>query len=294
MNIEGITYCGYKLILKQVYPYFKKLRVTLDDLSPLHIQNYYAAKLKKLSSNTVLKHHALIRSALAYARKMNLIKENVTDLVEKPKKQKFIGNFYNQEEIGRLLSILKDSPIETPVMLSIYFGLRRSEILGVKWDAIDLVNRTLIINHKVVPVSGDGKYRLEESDTLKTDSSYRAMPLNDHLCNYLLDLKKKQEADKKFCGNRYNKKYDGYMCVNKLGRLILPNYIRKQFKRLLESNRMRVIRFHDLRHSCASLLLHLGYNMKDIQMWLGHGDIGTTMNIYAHIKVLSKKIFLTG
>ena len=115
MNIENITYSGYKRILKQVKPYFKKLNVTLENLSPMHIQRYYTEKLKKVSPNTVLKHHAFIRSALAYARKMKLVKENVADLVEKPKKQKFIGSFYNQDEIGRLLDIIKGTPIEIPV-----------------------------------------------------------------------------------------------------------------------------------------------------------------------------------
>jgi integrase len=179
-------------------------------------------------------------------------------------------------------------------MFAVYFGLRRSEILGIKWDSIDLVNRTLTINHKIVPVNEDGKCRLEKSDTLKTSSSYRTMPLNENLYNYLSDLKKRQDENKTFCGNGYNSAYDGYVCVNELGNITNPNYITKKFKQLLQSNGMRVIRFHDLRHSCASLLLHLGYDMKNIQMWLGHGDIGTTMNIYAHVEASSKKNMLDG
>ena len=143
MNIESITYAGYKRILKQVYPYFKKLNVSLSALSPIHIQKYYSVKLKTIGPNTVLKHHAFIRTALAYARKMNLVKENVADLVEKPKKQKFIGSFYKNEEISRLLKLIKNSPIETPVMLAAYFGLRRSEILGIKWDSMTWQARRL-------------------------------------------------------------------------------------------------------------------------------------------------------
>jgi integrase len=290
MNIEIITYCGYKRILKHVYAYFKKLNVSLENLSPFHVQNYYAAKLKSLSSNTVLKHHAFIRSALAYARKMNLIKENAADLVEKPKKQKFIGSYYNQEEISSLIPIAKGSPIEVPVMFAVYFGLRRSEIVGIKWNSIDFVNRTLTISHKVVPVNDEnGKYRLEKSNVLKNNSSYRTLPLNDFLYDYLLGVKKKQDENKKYAGSSYNRDYDGYVCVSDMGNIFRPDYITKKFKELLQSNDMKVIRFHDLRHSCASLLLRLGYNMKEIQMWLGHGDIGTTMNIYAHVDESNKK-----
>ena len=293
MNIENITYCGYKRILNQVYPYFKKLNVSLENLSPLHLQKYYAVKLKTVSPNTVLKHHAFIRSSLAYARKMNLVKENIADLVDKPKKQKFIGSFYNQEEIGRLLDIIKDTPIETPVIFAIYFGLRRSEILGIKWSAIDLVNRTLTINHKIVPVNDEyGKYLIEKSNVLKNKSSYRTLPLNDYLYDYLFNLRKKQKENEKFAGNSYiNEKY---VCVNDLGNVHRPDYVTKKFKDILVANNMRVIRFHDLRHSCASLLLHLGYDMKNIQSWLGHADIGTTMNIYAHVESSNKKNMLDG
>lgn len=293
-NIDDITYSGYKFILNHICTYFEKSKLTLDALTPFHIQKYYTAKLKEMSSNSVLKHHTFIRSALSYACKMKLIAENVTDFVETPEKQKFIGSFYNQEEIGKLLEIIKGTPIETPVMFAIYYGLRRSEILGIKWSAIDFHNKTLTVRHKIVPVSDNGKYRLNKSDKLKNKSSYRSMPINDELHNFLLDLRKKQDENKKFAGNVYNNDYNEYVCVNELGNILLPNYVTKKFKDLLQDNDLRVIRLHDLRHSCASLLLHLGYNMKDIQLWLGHGDIGTTMNIYAHIETSRKTSMLDG
>lgn len=293
-NIEDITYSGYKFILNHFLAYFGKSKLTLDALTPLHIQRYYTAKLKEISSNSVLKHHTFIRSAITYACKMKLITENVTDLVEVPEKQKFIGSFYNQEEIGSLLEIIKDTTIEAPVMFAIYFGLRRSEILGIKWDALDFVNKTLTIKHKVVPVNDNGKYRLKKSNKLKNKASYRTMPINDSLHNFLLGLRRKQDENKKFAGNAYNNEYSEYVCVNELGKLLLPNYVTKKFKELLESSGLRVIRLHDLRHSCASLLLHLGYSMKDIQLWLGHGDIGTTMNIYAHVEASRKINMLDG
>jgi len=133
------------------------------------------------------------------------------------------------------------------------------------------------ISHKVVPVNDNGRYRLESSDTLKTSSSYRTIPLNDNFCDYLIE-----------------RGYGEYVCVNELGNILNPNYITRKFKELLQDNGLRVIRLHDLRHSCASLLLHLGYNMKDIQLWLGHGDIGTTMNIYAHVEASRKISMLDG
>jgi integrase len=151
------------------------------------------------------------------------------------------------------------------------------------------VSKTLTINHKVVPLNENGKCRLELSDVLKNKASYRTMPLNEHLCSHFTALKKKQEDNKSFAGKGYNRTYEDYVCVNELGVLLNPNFITKKFKELLQKSGLRVIRLHDLRHSCASLLLHLGYSMKEIQEWLGHSDISTTMNIYTHIEESSKK-----
>ena len=195
-KIEPISYAGYKRILKQVCPYFNKLKVSLTELTPMHIHKYYAHKLKSISPNSVIKHHVLIRMALEYARKMRMVRENVADLVEKPKQQKYIASFYSQEEIIKLLEVIKGETIEIPAMFAIYFGLRRSEVVGIKWSAIDFQNRTLTINHKIVPVNDDGTYTLYASNTLKTNSSYRSMPLDDSFYNYLVDLKAKQEENR--------------------------------------------------------------------------------------------------
>lgn len=284
-NIQMITYNNYiSMWKKHVYPYFKRLKSTLNTLQPTQIYKYYADKQKEgLNPNTVLKHHALIRSTLQYAKKLGFVKDNVADLIDKPKKKKFISDYLNKEEIQQLLTLIKNTPIETPVMFACYFGLRRSEILGIKWSAIDFLNKTISIKHKIVPVVVNGKYGLQGSDSLKTDSSYRTLPIDDSIYNYLVNLKEKQESNKKLCGNKYNYEYKDYICVNETGNILQPNYVTKHLKTILAENGMKIVRFHDLRHSTASLLLSLGHNFKQIQWLLGHGDIGTTMNIYSHL-----------
>ena len=124
---------------------------------------------------------------------------------------------------------------------------------------------------------------------MKTKSSYRTLPLIPQVEAKLLEEKSKQEEMKKVMRRAYNKKYEEYICVDALGELIRPNYVTGHFKVLLKENNMRIIRFHDLRHSCASLLLAQGVPMKMIQDWLGHSDMGTTANIYSHIDSESKK-----
>ena len=104
----------------------------------------------------------------------------------------------------------------------------------------------------------------------------------------LLEAKKQQEENRKLCGRSYNKEYLGYVCVDVIGNLIKPNYVSSTFGKLLAKNNLRHIRFHDLRHTCASLLLANGVPMEQVKEWLGHSDFSTTANIYAHLDYTSK------
>ena len=103
-------------------------------------------------------------------------------------------------------------------------------------------------------------------------------------------MKEQQKENKRICGNCYNQKFKGYLFVDEMGNLILPNTVSESFGKLLKAHGLRKIRFHDLRHSCASLLLKQGVPMKQIQEWLGHSDISTTANIYAHLDSQSKQL----
>lgn len=129
-----------------------------------------------------------------------------------------------------------------------------------------------------------------QADRAKTKSSLRTLPLVPPIRDRLLTLKGEQETYRRLCGKCYNNDYLGYLCVDEVGNIIRPNYVSEQFPKLLKSNGLRVIRFHDLRHSCASLLLKEGVPMKQIQEWLGHSDISTTANIYAHLDSQSKNL----
>ena len=104
----------------------------------------------------------------------------------------------------------------------------------------------------------------------------------------LIQLKADQARNRKLCGKSYNTDYLDYIYVNEIGDLIKPGYLTQHFPALLEKKGLKRIRFHDLRHSCASLLFANGVSMKEIQAWLGHSDISTTMNIYTHLDVDSK------
>ena len=163
-------------------------------------------------------------------------------------------------------------------------------MLGLRWDAVDLDAGTLTIRHIVTSTNIDGKQMLVQADRAKTKSSLRTLPLVDVFVQRLRALKEQQEYNEQICGNCYNQKYKGYLFVNEMGNLILPNSVTDGFAKLLADNGLRKIRFHDLSHSCASLLLKQGVPMKQIQEWLGHSDISTTANIYAHLDAQSKQL----
>ena len=118
------------------------------------------------------------------------------------------------------------------------------------------------------------------ADTTKTKSSFRTLPLVAPFEEMLHKMKMEQEENKKLCGNCYCQDYLGYVYVNEIGEIIKPGFLTAHFSAVLKANNMPMIRFHDLRHTCASLLFAQGVSLKEIQAWLGHSTIGTTANIY--------------
>ena len=288
-TIAVATYASYCSMVKRVIaPYFRERRITLQGLTPKDIQDFYLEKLKTVSASSVIHYHANIRRALKHAVKLDLIPANPADKVDRPKKDRFIGSFYDAEEVNKLFEVSKGTKLEFPILFGAFYGLRRSEALGLKWDAIDFENDSITIRHTVTSVTLDGKVQLVAADTTKTKSSLRTLPLVPFVKERLLVLKKEQENNRRLCGRSYHKQYAGYVCINEMGDLIKPHYVTEQFPKLLDANGLRRIRFHDLRHSCASLMLANGVPMKQIQDWLGHSDFSTTANIYAHLDYSTK------
>ena len=122
----------------------------------------------------------------------------------------------------------------------------------------------------------------------KIPAMKRTLPLVPVFRERLLALQEEQKENRKLCGRCYNKKYADYICVDAMGNLLKPDYLSDSFQIILRNYHLRRIRFHDLRHSCASLLLANGVPMKMIQEWLGHSDFSTTANIYSHLDYASK------
>lgn len=288
-TLKPNTAAGYAgMIQNPIAPYFQQRGITLGGLQAVDIQIFYASQLKRVSANTVIHYHAIIHRALKYAVKTDLIDVNPADKVERPRKDRFTASFYDGNEVNRLFQAARGTPLELPVMLAAFYGLRRSEVVGLKWDAIDFENKTIAIRHTVTACAEKGSRIEVAADTTKTASSRRTLPLVPAFQTKLAALKEEQEKNRILCGRSYCTDYLGYVLVDAMGNRLKLSYISTAFPVLLKRNGLRPIRFHDLRHSCASLLLKNGVPMKQIQEWLGHSDFSTTANIYAHLDAGSK------
>ena len=214
--------------------------------------------------------------------KLDIIPTNPADKIERPKKNQFIGAHYTLEELQILFEKSKNDPLELVILIASFYGLRRSEVLGLKWSAFDFTNNTITIKHKAIEAIVDDKRTLLLKDKTKNKSSYRSLPLIQEIKEALLEHKKKIENNKKVCGNSYMKEYKDYIFIDSVGKIFRPEYITDHFSLLLKNQ--------NLRHSCASLLLAKNVPMKAIQEWLGHSTYSTTANLYTHLESNTKNV----
>lgn len=289
-TIERTTYDSYaSMINSRLDKHFRRLGVTLAEVEAKHIRQLHESILKDgCKANTVHRYHAVVRSALNYAEKNELIEKNPVKHIKLPKKDKFISEYYTKTEMAELFEATKEEPLAVVIRLAAYYGLRRSEALGVRWSNVDFERKTISINHKVISSKENGKRITFTEDKLKTDSSFRTLPLIPVVVEYLLEVKARQERYRRLFKRSYCTGYLDYGCVDQMGELIKPDYVSRRFSELLQKYGLKKIRFHDLRHSCASLLLSEGIPIKAIQEWLGHSNFSTTADIYSHLDFSSK------
>lgn len=189
-----------------------------------------------------------------------------------------------------LFKAFKDDRMELVVYIAAYYGLRRSEVCGLKWDAIDFDKKTITIRRKIISDfgTGTGKETLICEDELKTEASKRTLPLIPKIEKMLKERKFLETHYSHLLKESFDRTFDGFVCRDNFGKLITPNFISDHFKLIIRKNNLRYLRFHDLRHSCASLLVANGVPMKAIQEWLGHSTFNVTANYYSHLDYNSK------
>jgi integrase len=289
-EIKLTTFGGYQMnVQKAIIPYFRNKGILLQELTADHINAFYADQLKRVKGMTVTKFHANISKALKYAVEKDYIPHSVMGKVKRPKVDRFTGKFLKESETVDLFEAAKGHKLELGVIFGAFYGLRRSEVIGLRWESINFEANTITIEHTVTVASVDGKKVTVAGDTVKTKSSFRTLPLVPAIREKLLEVQAEQESNRKVCGKSYNKAEGAYIYTDALGNRLKPDYLSSEFPKFMERNGFRKIRYHDLRHSCASLLLANGVSLREIQDWLGHSDFSITANIYAHLDFSSKQ-----
>lgn len=290
-KLTANTYVGYEQKIKgKFYKYFKEQKTKLIDLRAGDLQDFidYLFNLG-LKGNTVSHYLTNINVALDLAVTKEIIPTNPLNKIPTVKKEDFIPEFYTDDEVLAFIEAIKNDKLRLPLTLAAVYGLRREEVLGITWNAIDFNHKAIVISKTVGRAKYLGKTQFLFKDIPKNKSSYRTLPLFDFIVDLLLEYKEKYKNDKKFFGNTYCNDYKDYICLNENGELMKPDTISRNFSRILEKNNFKKIRLHDLRHSCATLLLRNGVQMSEIQKWLGHSSIRTTER-YAHLNQNDKQI----
>ena len=291
-ELQKNTIVSYRSMTNgKIRRYFQRRpQLTVGNLKPQDIQDFYQSLFADgVVANTVIHYHALLRRAFQQAFKEERIDANPFDRVGRPKKNKFHGENYTQEELLTLLHLARGDVIYPAILLAGAMGLRRSEALGVRWSRIDWEKRTVLLDTKIVEYRENGKKKVEPVEEMKNKSSRRTLPLPDPVVEMLQAQKEHREVYRKMFQGSYNAQYLDYVCVNQLGELLRPSYVTDHFRELLEKYGLRHIRFHDLRHTFASLLINQDVPLINVSNFLGHSDLSTTANIYAHLDKASKQ-----
>ena len=289
--ISKSTLEGYEHILRYADPFFRSRNITVQQVTPALIQRYLDSlqegRTKPLSGNTIKKHIVLLKSVFNESIKDGTLVYNPVRRIAPPKIVPYQAQTYSASELNELFEALKGSSIEDIVRVTAFYGLRRSEVCGLRWQDVDFEQNTIYIRHKVLETRINGQSEVMQTNELKTESSRRAFALVPTIRELLLKRRQWTEENRRLWGDCYDHTYDEYIFTLADGSLLTPERVSDRFRGFIERHGFKKIRFHDLRHSCATLLLHEGYTLQEIQVYLGHATFQTTLR-YAHLDAASK------
>lgn len=292
-RVQITTFGGYQQEIKiGIAPYFDKKKICVDEVTEDVISDFYRYKRRSgVSENTLLHYQTIMNQALRKAAREKLIQINpymIMDKDQKPKRARYIPDTYNEHDLKKLFAALKDDPLALLILMDITYGLRRSELLGLRWSSIDFKQKTIHICFKVTEATVDGKTVCVMNEMMKNKTSNRTLPLVESIAEELLLQKHRQYHNKKLYGCSYDSRFQDFVFVNNLGQLYKPDYVSRHFQTILQKYNLKRIRFHDLRHTCATMLCRQKVSLQEIQIWLGHSTYQTTADIYTHLDYKDK------
>ena len=272
-SLEVTTYEGYEYRLKIIIGYFSERKVLLTELKPEHIRDFYNYLL-------TVEHGTGKRHAVGYSNRSVkdiaiLLRTSLEDAVTLKYIDIQAKSYIGSDEVNTFLDAISGHRLEVAFLLALYYGLRREEILGLRWSAIHEDGK-LHIEHTVSRVKST-----VAKDRTKTDASQRSYPIPDEIRDKLDKIRDRQSENRKLFGNKYMD--SDYIFTWEDGHCYSPDYLTKSFKKIVRNDDRldNSLTLHSLRASCVSILIHGGTDIKDVQAWVGHKDVQTTLNIYA-------------
>ena len=252
--------------------------VPLQRLKPVQIQTMLAKLTKtRLSSTSIRYIYNVLNITLNQAVKMQILSANPCIAVAPPKKEKYHASVYDRDELQKLISAAQGSDLLVPILLASGCGLRRGEVCGLRWQDVNLEQRLLFVRHSL---DRPNKGKLELLP-VKTDNSERAVRIPDCLAQPLLSVFQSQEAAKSASNTVYQDQ--GFVFAWENGLPVDPDFLDRKYRSLLAENDLKPIRFHDLRHTHATLLLLEHVAVKVVSERLGHSSVKITQDIYSHV-----------
>lgn len=284
-KVDEVTMQGYQTLTDgHILPYFDQKKVPLRSLDHTMIQRYMDEKHEcgrldgkgGLSPRSLRLHKNIISQTLDLAVQTRLIPANPCQFVELPQNVRYESTFYTAAQLQDLFTALQGDELLPLVKITALYGLRRSELLGLQWDSIDFERKTMTIRHTVSKVT-----EVVAKDKTKNASSRRTFPLTEEAEAIFRRAKELEQQNRAAFGREYQE--NDYVFKWADGHPYSPDYISHHFAKVLKRHGLPHIRFHELRHSCASMLINMGFTLKDVQEWLGHSDIKMTANVYSHL-----------
>ncbi|MFW6030214.1 MAG: tyrosine-type recombinase/integrase [Halanaerobiales bacterium] len=289
-KIAGSTYDGYKgKIESHLIPALGAIK--LKDLQPLHVETYFSKKRIKgrkdgksggLSENTLHKHYVILNKAMKQAVKWRLIKVNPVAAIESPQPEDKEKKAMTEAEFNKLMKVAKkeDCWMFNFLIVAIFTGMRRSEILGLHWSEVEFENKIIRVTHTLVPKIGEGSVLKNKT---KNKSSKRSIKISDTVVKVLKEHKKMQTEIRLQLGPKYNDTLNLVFCKED-GTKYYPGTINKKLNRLLKKADLPLeYGIHTMRHTFATINLKNGVNPKIVQEMLGHSTIATTLDVYSHV-----------
>jgi integrase len=246
----------------------------LGTLKPSAIQSYYTKKRVYLSGTSLQKHHAILHKALGDAVKLQILARNPVDAVQRPKGDNKKQNVLEPEEVTKLLDTADGTIYYMPILLAACCGLRQGEALALRWEDVDLEAGTVLIQHSLEHTSKG--LRLKGTKSGKP----RRNKLSELAWSELQRHKEMQAIAKAMSPDYVD---SGFVCTFEHGEMISPRYLGATWKRVRDRADIRRVRFHDLRHTYATMLIESGEHLRVVMELLGHSSMSMTYDLYSHV-----------